>query len=118
MRQLGLLSEPHDKVAHQVGHCEQPSKGYDKPVKRQICYQADMQESTQRAAAAAAAAAAAQGKTHTKTVTETRRFAGKDIQVGFPQHHALPASMPRAIQSPFTCHSCGNIGRCNMTALR
>ena len=40
-----------------------------------------MQDINQRAAAAAAAAAAAQGKTESKTVTETRRFAGKDIQV-------------------------------------
>ncbi|DBA67503.1 TPA: hypothetical protein ACH3X2_001783 [Trebouxia sp. C0005] len=37
-------------------------------------------DSNQRAAAAAAAAAAAQGKTESKTITETRRFAGKDIQ--------------------------------------
>lgn len=38
------------------------------------------EDSNQRAAAAAAAAAAAQGKTDSKTITETRRFAGKDIQ--------------------------------------
>lgn len=38
-----------------------------------------VQDSSQRAAAAAAAAA--QGKTESKTITETRRFAGKDIQV-------------------------------------
>ncbi|KAL0040940.1 hypothetical protein WJX79_010750 [Trebouxia sp. C0005] len=38
------------------------------------------EDSNQRAAAAAAAAAAAQGKTESKTITETRRFAGKDIQ--------------------------------------
>ena len=44
-----------------------------------------MQDSNQRAAAAAAAAAAAQGKTDSKTITETRRFAGKDIQV-WTQH--------------------------------
>lgn len=40
-----------------------------------------LQEGKQRATAAAAAAAAAQGKRDTNTVTETRRFAGKDIEV-------------------------------------
>ncbi len=52
------------------------------PVLR--CIPMLLQDSKQRAAAAAAAVAAAQGQTEPKTVTETRRFAGKDIQVWLP----------------------------------
>lgn len=38
-------------------------------------------QDSQKRAAAAAAAAAAHGKSGPQIVTETRRFAGKDIQV-------------------------------------
>ena len=47
-----------------------------------------LQDSQKRAAAAAAAAAAAPGSSGPQTVTETRRFAGKDIQVCLHLMHA------------------------------
>jgi len=63
-----------------------------------------LQDSNQRAAAAAAAAAAAQGKTESKTITETRRFAGKDIQV-WTQH---PNSFCNCIAVPMRLLQAGN----------
>ena len=54
-----------------------------------------LQDSQERAAAAAvAAAAAAQGKSGPQIVTETRRFAGKDILVCSSFiHHAAPIGL-------------------------
>lgn len=71
-----------------------------------------MQDSNQRAAAAAAAAAAAQGKTESKTITETRRFAGKDIQV-WTQHSNSVCSCIAVLMRPVQA---GNPVRTNMVA--
>ena len=71
-----------------------------------------MQDSNKRAAAAAAAAAAAQDKTESKTITETRRFAGKDIQV-WTQH---PNSFCNCIAVLMRPLQAGNPATTNMVA--
>ncbi len=69
-----------------------------------------LQDSNQRAAAAAAAAA--QDTTESKTITETRRFAGKDIQVS-TQH---PNSFCNCIAVPRRLLQAGNPATPNTVA--
>ncbi len=113
-RQLGITSvHTQDKDADEVCtyHLDKSS------LHRRECNLAVLmfilvwlQDSKQRAAAAAAAAAAAQGKTESKTITETRRFAGRDIQV-WTQH---PNSFCSCIAVPMRPLQAGDPATLNM----
>lgn len=83
-RQLGIASSPQQAPTDEVC-CDASPPQYTVESSSQSCLPY-VQDSQKRATAAAAAAVSAHGSSGPATVTETRRFAGKDIQVRLCWH--------------------------------